>query len=157
MPGVVRDCQTSQTRKTAQLVRPIPHTKQNKTKSIPEIFRKTALRVGRHERETHIEPQQRTRHLAMKLALAHSVLSRALCLAALLGSITTAVNGQTNTVRTHTDRPGTARRSGFTNRTHMHRRRGTEADGTQKPHTEDRVLLRRVASDLEQHMLSSEN
>ena len=31
MPGVVRDCQTSQTQ-TAQLVRSIPHTKQNKTK-----------------------------------------------------------------------------------------------------------------------------
>ena len=30
MPGVVRDCQTSQTQ-TAQLVRSIPHTKQNKT------------------------------------------------------------------------------------------------------------------------------
>ena len=35
--------------------------------------------------------------------------------------------------------------------------RGTEGDDTQKPHTENRVLLRRVAFDLEQHMLSSEN
>ena len=55
------------------------------------------------------------------------------------------------------DRAGTARRSCFTNRTHMYRRCGTEADGTQKSHTADRVLLRRVASDLEHHMLRSEN